>query len=57
MMQDEGKTRRVIPLWPDCAEILGIGHHAAKAGQIPTPKLGKRTVVPCEQHRLMRANK
>jgi hypothetical protein len=42
--------RLTLNLWPDVGRALGIGRNAtfkaAKAGQIPTIKIGKRILVP-----------
>lgn len=41
--------RQTVPLWPDAAQILGIGRNVAydgaKSGQIPTIRIGKRILV------------
>jgi excisionase family DNA binding protein len=42
--------RLTINLWPDAGKALGIGknqaYEAARHGQIPSIRLGKRIVVP-----------
>jgi excisionase family DNA binding protein len=44
------RTKRLTMTIPEAAEKLGIGRNqgysAAKAGQIPTIKIGKRLLVP-----------
>ena len=39
-----------IPIWPDTCHLLGIsryaGYEAAKRGEIPTIRIGKRILVP-----------
>ena len=39
-----------IPIWPDVCQLLGIsrysGYEAAKRGEIPTIRIGKRILVP-----------
>ena len=39
-----------IPIWPDTCRLLGIsryaGYEAAKRGEIPTIRIGKRILVP-----------
>ena len=39
-----------IPIWPDACRLLGIsrysGYEAAKRGEIPTIRIGKRILVP-----------
>jgi Helix-turn-helix domain len=48
-----GGKRRTIPLWPDAGEQLGLSRNgtydAAKRGEIPTLRFGKKLVVPIEQ--------
>jgi len=43
-------SRLTLNLWPDVGRALGLGRNstfkAAKAGQIPVLKLGKRLLVP-----------
>lgn len=43
-----GKT--TVPLWPDAGRACGLGRNstyaAAAAGEIPTLRFGKKTVVP-----------
>lgn len=40
----------VISIWPEAATLLSMGrdaaYRAAKAGQIPTLRLGRRLMVP-----------
>jgi hypothetical protein len=42
--------RQTINLWPDAGKALGIGknqaYEAARRGEIPSIRLGKRIVVP-----------
>jgi len=42
--------RLTLNLWPDVGRALGIGRNAtfqaAKSGQIPTIRIGKRLLVP-----------
>ena len=42
-------TRATINLWPDAGKALGLGRNstfkAAKSGQIPTLRIGKRLLV------------
>jgi excisionase family DNA binding protein len=42
--------RITLDLWPDVGRALGLGRNttfkAAKAGQIPTLRIGKRLLVP-----------
>lgn len=42
--------RTTVDLWPTTGQVLGIGrnqtYEAAKRGEIPTLRLGKRWVVP-----------
>jgi excisionase family DNA binding protein len=44
------RTKRLTMTIPEAAEKLGIGrnqgYEAAKSGQIPTIKIGKRLLVP-----------
>ncbi len=44
------QQRATLSLWPDTAQILGIGknavYDAAKNGQIPTIRIGGRILVP-----------
>jgi len=44
--------RLTLNLWPDVGRALGLGRNstfkAAKAGQIPVLKIGKRLLVPKE---------
>jgi hypothetical protein len=50
MTIDEIRNRATINLWPDVGELLNISKNstyaAAKAGEIPTLRLGTRYVVP-----------
>ena len=43
-------ARITLDLWPDVGRALGLGRNstfrAAKAGQIPTLRIGKRLLVP-----------
>lgn len=47
---DDVRGRGAIPLWPDTGRILGIGkdatYAAARAGEIPTLRFGRRILVP-----------
>lgn len=48
---DEGQPcPTVITIWPDTAKVLRMGrdaaYRAAKAGQIPTLRIGRRLMVP-----------
>lgn len=49
--------RPTLPLWPDVAEILGLGrssvYQAAGRGEIPTITFGARKVVPTAALRRM----
>jgi hypothetical protein len=50
-LQDAGQPcPAVIDIWPDTAKVLRMGrdaaYRAAKAGQIPTLRLGRRLMVP-----------
>ena len=42
--------RDTIPVWPDAGKRLGVGknqaYEAAKTGELPTIKIGKRILVP-----------
>jgi hypothetical protein len=46
-----------MDLWPDAGGALGIGrsstYKAARAGEIPTIRLGRRLVVPVAKLRAM----
>lgn len=46
---DTNHTKQTIPVWPDAAQMLGIGRNAAylaaQRGEIPTIKIGKRVLV------------
>lgn len=48
--QQEPTGRLTLDLWPDVGRALGLGRNstfkAAKAGQIPTLRIGKRLLVP-----------
>lgn len=50
-------TTPTVPLWPFTGRLLGISksstYAAAKTGQIPTLRLGKRLVVPTAALRQM----
>lgn len=51
------EDRPTIPLWPDAAQALGIGrnsaYEAAKRGEIPVIRCGRRVVVPTAALRRM----
>jgi hypothetical protein len=42
--------RQTLDLWPDTGRLLGLGRNstfaAAKRGEIPTIRIGKRLLVP-----------
>lgn len=46
------RTRQltVVPVWPDAARLLGVGrtaaYEAARSGQIPTIRIGRKILVP-----------
>ena len=48
-----GVKPRVIPLWPDAGQALGLSRNgaydAAKRGEIPTLRFGWKLVVPIER--------
>jgi hypothetical protein len=48
-----GTKPRVIPLWPDAGQALGLSRNgtydAAKRGEIPTLRFGWKLVVPIER--------
>ncbi|GAA4686539.1 helix-turn-helix domain-containing protein [Frondihabitans cladoniiphilus] len=50
MTLDDLRQRATISLWPEAAGLLGLSKNsayaAAKAGQIPTLRLGQRYIVP-----------
>jgi excisionase family DNA binding protein len=45
-----GDERLTLDLWPEVGRALGLGRNstfkAAKAGEIPVVKIGKRLLVP-----------
>ncbi len=47
---DSIRDRGTIPLWPDAANVLGIGRDAAylaaRNGELPTLRMGRRILVP-----------
>ena len=49
MEAKSGSTRQTVTI-PEAAEVLGIGrsaaYEAAKTGQIPVIRIGRRLVVP-----------
>jgi hypothetical protein len=51
MSKKEGRHRRLtMPLWPDVGQALGLSRNgtydAARRGEIPTLRFGKKIVVP-----------
>jgi hypothetical protein len=50
-------TKLAIPLWPDCGKGLGKSrsatYDAAKAGQIPTFRIGNSILVPVPKLRAL----
>jgi hypothetical protein len=48
-----GTKRRVMPLWPDAGQALHLSRNgtydAARRGEIPTLRFGKKLVVPIER--------
>jgi excisionase family DNA binding protein len=51
------EQRLTLTLWPEVAEILGLSkmsaYNAAKRGEIPTIRIGKRILVPTADLRRM----
>lgn len=51
------EVQPVMDLWPDAGEFLGIrrssAYKAAREGEIPTIRLGRRLVVPVARLRVM----
>jgi hypothetical protein len=51
--KSSGIQRRVIPLWPDAGEQLGLSRNStytsAARGEIPTLRFGRKLVVPVDQ--------
>ncbi len=51
------EQRLTLTLWPEVAEILGLSkvsvYKAAKRGEIPTIRIGKRILVPTADLRRM----
>jgi excisionase family DNA binding protein len=49
-MKKEETQRLTIPVWPDAAKLLGVSkgtaYEAARRGEIPTIRIGKRILVP-----------
>ena len=47
---DETDGRLCINVWPECGRLLGLSknstYEAARRGQIPTVRIGKRLLVP-----------
>ena len=43
-------SRETLDLWPDTARLLGLGrgtvYEAARRGEIPTIRVGRRILVP-----------